>query len=84
MVALHVAMHEVIEQKSADGIVVDSLQMKRRPEAKRESFASCSILCLNRPVHVRSDRRAGEYEISTVNQASVPWFACPTTVRHFW
>jgi hypothetical protein len=38
MVALHVAMHEVIGQKSADGIVVDSYLMKRRPEAKEESL----------------------------------------------
>ena len=84
MVAPYVAMHEVIGQKSADGIVVDSLQMKRRPEAKRENFASCSILSLNRPVHVRGDRRAGDHVIFKVNQASVPWFSCPTTVRHFW
>jgi len=37
--------------------------MKRRPEAKRENIASCSVLSLNRPVHVRSDRRAGEFII---------------------
>ena len=58
--------------------------MKRRPEAKRENFASCSILSLNRPVHERGDRRADEYGIFKVIQASVPWLACPTTVRHFW
>jgi hypothetical protein len=46
--------------------------MKRRPEAKRENFASCSILSLNRLVHVRGDRRAGEYVIFKVNQVSVP------------
>ena len=38
VVALHVVMHEVIGQKSADGIVVDSYLMKRRPEAKEESL----------------------------------------------
>ena len=48
-VALHVVMHEVIGQKSADGIVVDSLLMKQRPEAKGASFPSCSILSLGRP-----------------------------------
>ncbi len=43
VVALHVAMREVIGQKSADGIVVDSYLMKRRPEAKEESLPLCSI-----------------------------------------
>ena len=56
-VALHVAMHEVIGQKSAEGIVVDSSLMKRRPEAKGENFPSCSILSLGRPAHIRGDRR---------------------------
>ena len=37
VVALPVVMHGVIGQKSADGIVVDSYLMKRRPEAKEES-----------------------------------------------
>ena len=43
VVALHVVMHEVIGQKSAEGIVVDSYLMKRRTEAKEESLPSCSI-----------------------------------------
>jgi len=43
VVALHVVMREVIGQKSAEGIVVDSYLMKRRPEAKDESLPSCSI-----------------------------------------
>ena len=43
VVALHVVMHEVIGQKSAEGIVVDSFLMKRRPEAKEESLPLCSI-----------------------------------------
>ena len=73
----------VIEQQAADGIVVDTLQMEQRPEAKRENFASCSILCLYRLVHVTGDRRNGECVIVKVNQASVPWFPCPTKVRHF-
>ncbi len=72
MVALHAAMHEVIEQKSADGIVVDSQQMKRRPEAKRGNIASCSTLSLSRPALVRGARRDGEYAIFIVDQASVP------------
>jgi len=42
--------------------------MKRRPEAKREEDASCSILSLNRPVHVRVDRRVDGYIIFKVNQ----------------
>ena len=43
VIALHVAMHEVIGQKSAEGILVDSYLMKRRPEAKEESLPYCSI-----------------------------------------
>ena len=66
-------VHGVPGQKSADGIVVDSQQMKRRPEAKRENFASCSILSMARPVHVRVDRRGGEYEIFKVGQNVSPW-----------
>jgi len=42
--------------------------MKRRPEVKREEDASCSILSLNRPVHVRVDRRVDGYIIFKVNQ----------------
>ena len=57
VVALHVVMHEVIGQKSADGIVVDSYLMMRRPEAKGENFPLCSVLSLGRPAHVRGDRR---------------------------
>ncbi len=57
VVALHVVMHEVIGQKSADGIVVDSYRMRRRPEAKREDLPLCSILSLDRLVHVRGYRR---------------------------
>jgi len=41
VVALHIVIHEVIGQKSADGIVVDSYLMKRRPEAKEESLPLC-------------------------------------------
>ena len=73
VVAPHVVMHGVIGQKSADGIVVDSQQRKRRPEAKRENFASCSILSMARPVHVRVDRRGGEYGIFKVSQNVSPW-----------
>jgi len=71
VVALHAAMHEVIGQKSADGIVVDSYQMKRRPEAKGENFPLCSILSLGRPVHVRGDRRVDGKEIFMVNQVGL-------------
>jgi hypothetical protein len=49
--------------------------MKRRPEAKRGNFASCSILSSNRLVHVSVSRRDGNYMIFKVDQASVPWFA---------
>ena len=84
VVAPYAVMHGVIEQKSADGIVVDSEKMKRRPEAKRENFPLCSILSLGRPVHVRVIRRGDGGGIFKANQASVPWFACPTMVRHFW
>ncbi len=83
-VALHVVMHEVIGQKSADGIVVDSYQMKRRPEAKGENFPSCSILSLSRSVHVRVHRRVGGNEIFRVNQNGSLLVACSTTVRHPW
>ena len=55
-------------RSSADGIVVDSYEMKRRPEAKRENFPLCSILCLGRPVHVRCDRRDGGFGIFRVSQ----------------
>jgi hypothetical protein len=84
MVAPLAVMHGVIGQKSAEGIVVDSLLMKRRPEAKRENFPLCSILSMGRPVHVRVLRRGDGGGIFKANQASVPWFACPTMVRHFW
>jgi hypothetical protein len=50
-------MVEVIGQKSADGIVVDSYLMMRRPEAKGEIFPLCSVLSLGRPAYVRGDRR---------------------------
>jgi hypothetical protein len=63
-----VVMHEVIGQKSAEGIVVDSCLMKRRPEAKREYFPLCSILSLSRPVHVRVLRRDDGNGIFKVNQ----------------
>jgi hypothetical protein len=46
--------------------------MKRRPEAKRENFASCSTLSLSRQALVRGVRRDGEYVIFKVDQASVP------------
>jgi hypothetical protein len=39
---------------------------------------------MNRPVHVRGDRRAGGYVIFKVNQGTATLVACPTTVRHFW
>jgi hypothetical protein len=84
MVAPHVVMHEVIGQKSAEGIVVDSLLMKRRPEAKRENSPLCSILSMSRPVHVRVLRRDDGNGIFKVNQNGSFWFACPTTVRHSW
>ncbi len=84
VVAFHVVMHEVIGQKSADGIVVDSYQMKRRPEAKGEDFPSCSILSLSRPAHVRVHRRVGGNEIFKVNQNGSILVACSTTVRHPW
>ena len=58
--------------------------MKRRPEAKRENFPLCSILSLNRPVHISGDRRDGGNGIFKVNQNGSFWFACPTTVRHSW
>ena len=57
VVALHAAMHEVIGQKSADGIVVDSYLMMRRHEAKGDNFPLCSVLSLGRPAHARGDRR---------------------------
>ena len=68
MVAPHVVMHEVIGQKSAEGIVVDSFLMKRRPEAKRENSPLCSILSMSRPVHVRVLRRGDGNGIFKVNQ----------------
>jgi len=80
----HLVMHEVIGQKSADGIVVDSYQMKRRPEAKGEDFPSCSILSLSRSVHVRVHRRVGGSEIFMVNQNGSLLVACSTTVQHPW
>jgi hypothetical protein len=51
--------------------------MKRRPEAKRGNFASCSTLSLNRLVHVSVSRRDGDHMIFKVDQASVSWFAFP-------
>jgi len=84
MVALHVVMHEVIGQKSADGIVVDSFFLKRRPEAKRENTPLCSILSMSRPVHIRVLRRGDGSEIFIVNQSGSFWLSCPTMVRHSW
>ncbi len=84
MVAPLVVMHGVIGQKSAEGIVVDSLLMKRRPEAKRENSPLCSILSLSRPVHVRVLRRGDGNGIFKVNQNGSFWLACPTTIRHSW
>ena len=79
-----VVIHEVIGQKSAEGIVVDSCLMKRRPEAKREYSPLCSILRLSRPVHVRVLRRDNGNGIFKVNQGGSSWLACPATVRHSW
>ncbi len=47
--------------------------MMRRPEAKRESSPSCSILSLGRPAHARVDRRVGGYGIFAVSQNVSPW-----------
>jgi hypothetical protein len=66
VVALHVVMHEVIGQKSADGIVVDSL-MKRRPEAKRGDHPSSSVLSCGRPAALRANRRVDGLVKSTIN-----------------
>ena len=79
-----VVIFEVIGQKSADGIVVDSKLMKRRPEAKRGNFPLCSILSLSRPAHVRVLRRGDGSEIFKVNQNGSFWLACPATARHSW
>lgn len=68
MGALLVVMHEVIGQKSVEGIVVDSCLMKRRPEAKRDNSPLCSILSLSRPVHVKVLRRDDRNRIFKVNQ----------------
>ena len=68
MVAPYVAMHGVTGQKSAEGIVVDSYWMKRRPEAKRENSPLCSILSMSRPVHIRVLRRGNGNGIFKVNQ----------------
>ena len=68
MVAPLVVMHGVIGQKSAEGIVVDSLLMKRRPEAKRENSPLCSIFSMSRPVHIRVLRRGNGNGIFKVNQ----------------
>ena len=68
MVALHVVMHEVIGQKSAEGIVADSFMMMLRPEAKRENSPLRSILSMNRPVHVRVLRRGDGCRIFKVIQ----------------
>jgi len=58
VVALQVVMLEVIGQKSADGIVVDSVVlMKRRPEAKRGDHPSSLVLCFGRPAALRVNRR---------------------------
>ena len=84
VVAPHVVMHEVIGQKSAEGIVVDSFLMKRRPETKRENSPLCSILSLNRPVHVRVLRRGDGNGTFKVNQNGSFWLSCPTMVRHSW
>ena len=65
-------MLEVTGQKSADGIVVDSRRMKRRPEAKRESSPSCSILSLGREVHIRCNRRDVGFGIFKVIQNVLP------------
>ena len=65
-------MSEVIGQKSADGIVVDSHRMKRRHEAKGENFPRCSILSLGRPALIRCDRRDGGSEILMVDQNGSP------------
>jgi hypothetical protein len=70
--ALLAAMSEVTGQKSADGIVVDSYRMKRRPEAKGENFPRCSVLSLGRPALVRCDRRDGGSEILMVDQNGSP------------
>ena len=53
VVALHVVMHEVIGQKSAEGIVVDSYLMKRRKKVCHHALS----LSLGRPVLVRVGRR---------------------------
>ncbi len=60
VVAFHAVMHEVIGQKSADGIVVDSIfffLMKRRPEAKRGDYPSSFVLSCGRPAALRVNRR---------------------------
>jgi hypothetical protein len=38
----------------------------------------------DRPPHVKGDRRIDDHVIFKVDQASVPWFSCPATPRHFW
>ena len=67
VVALHVVMCEVIGQKSADGIVVDSYLMKRRPEAKRGDHPSSFVLSCGRPAALRVNRRVDGQMKSTTN-----------------
>jgi hypothetical protein len=56
VVALYVVVHEAIEQKSADGIVVDSYLMMRRPEAKRGDHPLSSVLSRGRVIRSSSPR----------------------------
>ena len=65
--ALYAVMHEVIGQKSADGIVVDSYLMKRRPEAKRGDQPSSFVLSCGRPAVLRVNRRVDGLAKSTIN-----------------
>jgi len=59
VVALYVVVHEAIEQKSADGIVVDSYLMMRRPEAKRGDHPLSSVLSRGRVIRSSSPRPGG-------------------------
>jgi len=67
--APHAVMHGVTGQKSAEGIVVDSLiLMKRRPEAKGGIQPLSSALSFGRPVNQRCRRRVDGPVFPTINQ----------------
>ena len=65
--ALYAVMHKVIGQKSAEGIVVESYLMKRRPEAKRGNYPSSFVLSCGRSAALRVNRRVDGLVKSTMS-----------------